>query len=466
VRQDVTPEVCQWRLVVEGVPLRDDYVALIKGLTCYKTIDGASQLSIDANALDPETMEYRIINEAILWPGRKVELFLGYGASATFPMGRFKIKTHLPKYRPDGVTVQIEAFDALADMMDEQARLIQGAQSHADVIVDVMERFYPSMGYIVAQGTKKAGDRFKEAGVTDLAWLKNMAIADGFAYPQVWTREQYEIARELLRERLGDDGLDALGEVETKVRDDMLVYLPNASVYAFSDVLRLWYDPKGVSDLTTFDPTFSVQDVPTAVEAYGTVIEGGEPKIKKVVIEFEQGGPRISDVTDEWETDWTRDQKIREQIKSGTAVKLYTLGDSTTSYETGQTAQVKNAAGKTATIRSKRLDREVLNGDGVLIPTTDDLLTFAKRWMLQRASAFLVGEATMSNRIGSERLAPNQIHEIAGCADPHAGLWALKTVTHQVSGGGHDVTVTTQKLVTEADVYGGQDGPKTKVEEA
>lgn len=459
------PDAPRFEIYIDGRPLDALHKALIGEVRRHVSLDGASSVTIAASGLD-QNLDYRFINERVLFPGVEFELWAGYGGRLV-PKGRYKVKHHDTRYEESGVPVEIEAFDRLTDFLrDDQARLIEGYQTHTDVIVQILERDYPKVGYVVQQSTQKAGDRVKKVGETDLSLLKNMAVADGFAYPRIWSQEQYEYIRDRVRARLGQDRLAALVALEglTKIRGNNLVYLPLNSLYSFSDPITFWYNPKGHTDVSV-RVFFSDADMPTAVEAYGTTTINGERKLVKVVVGYSEAGPRVQTITDDWNDQWAKDQRIREQIASGAALKLYTLGEGKRTYETGGTYKYKNVQGKTVTGKSEVSVNEVLNGDGETIRSEMDVVEFAKRWFLQRAQSFLIGEASLKNVAGSEDLDINQVHELQGAAEVHNGPFVTTTLTEQWTGDGHQVSFSFQKLIRERDLAVRGESPDFKSQE-
>ena len=451
---DISPEAPTWELVVDGKRLPYGIKRQIETVTTHATLEGATQLSLIGDALDGTDMTLSLLDDRVLFPGSKVELWAGYGSSL-FPKGRFKVLSQEPEYTADGVPFTIEAFDGLKRFLgDKEGRLIQGVTSHSDAVALMMERDYPDMGYLIEPGPEKKGDRFKKAGVTDLNLLKRFAIADGFAYPRVWTRDQYEFLRNEVKSGLGGNDLALFIALDgaAKVRDDMLIYVPLSTLYNFIKPVDLWWSPTRASDWTALRIFFSAADLPTAVEVYGTANVGGEKKLVRAVVEYGSEGVKIAEVEEDWEDDWAKQQKLRKELSSGGKLKLYTLSDGIRAYETGGTFSYRNDKGVQVKGKSKRAGREILNGNGVLIDSEQDVLEFAKRWFLARASAYLVGSGTLMNTPGLERLDVSQVHNIRGVATPHQGAFVFTEVTHTWTAEDHSVNVGLQKLVTEQDL--------------
>lgn len=464
-----TQESPVYKLLVDGTELKRDYTRLITGIHVHGTFDGATDLTIGFNGIDPETMDYAVMDQRLMLPGREVQLWLGYGA-ASYQVGRFVIQTMTPHFGRDGARYELKAVDRLADLMrNKQAELVNGVLTNTEAIGRFIEERYPWLGYLLSPGTTKAGDRFKRMGDSDLLWLKYMALADGFAYPRIMTREQWALLQKKVSERVDGNPVAVLSALAlSKVRDHMLVYAPLSDLYSLSDRYTFHCGPRGECDLDTFDPTFSADGIPVAVEVYGWTRFLGARKLVKVIVEYGESGPTLVDITDEWEQDaWARQQKIRPEIKSGGHLKLYTLSEQERANVTGGQTTVTGLGGKPMKVAAERLDREIMNGDGDLIATDEDVVTFAKRWFLKRAASYLQASFGMSNLPGSESVWPNQVHGFVGMPAMYAGLYAIKTVDHHIDeSGGHTVRGTCQKLVEEKDLGGGATGaPLSTVQE-
>lgn len=461
--QGETAETPVYRLSIDGVVLGDDLLSAMGPFTLHRTFDGASQLTLSFDCLDPDTMDYRIIDSRLFIPGAEVSLWTGYGTGGLWHQGYFRVKTRIPDYSPDGVTMDVEAFDALDEFVEDQnGRLIQGSLTHAEAIKEVLDRDYPQMGYVILPSKSKKGDRFKEVLASDLLWLKQCAIADGYAYPQIWSDEQLAIIEDVSRERLGSE---PFAGCHRKQRRNNLVYLPLSTVYSLLEPVTLWYSPKGESDWEAGPKIVeTTAGMPTALEVYGYSTRLGERKLVRAVVEYRGGFPRLAEITDDWESDrWAQEQKIRAEIKSGAALKFYALGDEKVDIETGTKTSVRNEKGVQVTVDAHRAAREVLS-PGMLVRTEEDVVAFAERWFRQRAAGYLSGEGSISNVPGAEQFAPNQIHRIDGVAAPHRGPYVFKTTTHTYDTDRHDVRLTFQKLVEEKDLTEGGGAPSGQVE--
>jgi len=460
--QNEDAECPVYRLSVDGTLLGDDLLSALQPFSLHRTFDGASQLTLSFDCVDPDTMDYRIVNEAMFLPGAEVSLWAGYGGTLMH-QGYFRIKSRLPKYRPDGVTMDVEAFDALDEFIaDQNGRLVQGVSTHADAIKEVLDRDYPQMGYLLMPSKAKKGDRFKEVLTSDLLWLKHMAIADGYAYPQVWSDEQLMVIEADARERLGDE---PFAGCHRKQRRNNLVYLPLSTAYGLIEPVTLWYSLKGESDWESGpDIVESTSGMPTALEVYGWSNRLGTRALVRAIVEYASGVPRLVEITDDWQGDkWAREQGIKAEIKSGAALKFYALGEGTQDVESGKN-KTRNQKGVLVAGEAHRAAREVLSA-GALVHTEEDVVDFAMRWFLQRAAGYLGGQGAISNVPGAELFGPNQIHRIRGVVPQHEGLYVWKTASHTWGEDRHEVQMSFQKLVEEKDLTTNGAAPTKQIRE-
>ena len=441
--------------------LPDSYKNLISSVTLTETVDGASQLNISAQALDPmgigrDPMSYRFINEQIMFLGDEIELWAGYGKSL-MPKGRFVVKTHDIVYGPDGVTIDIESFDKLTRFMDHtQARIYQGLKKHTDVLKDLMKKEYPSLGFIYDNSPKdRKGDRFKEIGTTDLWWIKQMALADGFSPPRMMTNDQWNWLYDHTPVGSSEQALVSSLSIEDFTEDN-LVYAPTTTLTQFIQPLILWYNPRDGkdSDWSTFNPTFSTEGIPTAIEAYGTVHDPSSAfnnRVVKVVIELTPSGISDPVITDNFDDDWTKQSKIRKTTSDGNTIKMWSLGDGRVTYETGGKYTFTNKKGKSQTGKSEKEVREIINCEGVTVNTTQDVVEWAKNWLKVRSASYLIASGTLQNVPKIERIGPAQVHFVAGVAPLHEGAYVVLDATHRWDSSGHSVSVNMQKAIEKED---------------
>jgi hypothetical protein len=441
--------VCE--LWVDGRPLPQDYTKAVSGVGLRTSIDAAGQLDITVGINDAGK-GFRILDERVLFPGVEVEVRAGYG-KRLIPKGRYTIKDHRVSYT--GGSATIKAFDSLADLLKgTDALLFEGYSRNSDVIEAMLERNYPTWGWVLQPSPeRKNADSFKAVGDTDLMFLKAMAEGDGWAYPRVWSREQYEFAAERLRQS-GSPIAQLLFSASTNLRDKNLVYLPVSDLYAFSPSLKLWHKTgkdKG-GDFSELNVNFSSQDMPTGIEVYGMQADAdGVQRAVKVVVEFSQEGPKVLGTTPNFDTKWTRQEKIRDKIGSGGTLAVYALGEGRRSVETGGKYTYTNEHGVEVTGKSEKSESEVLYA--MTIETEQDAEAYALEWFRLRSSAYLMGTFGMTNLPGTAELDAQQVHEIHGIAGPHVGPYIITDCVHNWSrGGGHAVSGNVQRLVDEGDL--------------
>lgn len=446
----VRPESAVCSLVVDGRPLPADYAKLVQSVRLTTTADGAGQLDINMAATDDLGRGFRVINERVLWPGREVDLWAGYGRHLT-PRGRFRISKHRTRYGKLP-TVALVGYDRLSDFLaNTDALLFEGLSRNSAVIEQLLRERYPSLGWCIVDSPEREGDRFKAVNDTDLAFLKSMAEGDGFAYPRIWTRDQWDVAVQNAT-RAGKPVQSMLKGAHLNIRDVNLIYMPLSEVVTLSPTLRLHNLLKSRGgDWSNLEVEFSTEGLPTAVEVYGVERDGGNERVVRVVVEMTETGARVASVDAGFDNRWTRQQKIREQVKAGTAVKLCALSDERRSIETGGTYTYHNKAGVAVKGKSEQSVREVLSS--YLVETQQDVVDFAVRWLQSRASAYLLAKGDLANIPGIEGVDVHQVHELDGVAEPHAGPYVvIDHVSDWSRQNGHTMGLTLQKLVEERDL--------------
>jgi len=447
--------VCELR--VDGRPLPQDYARSIGSVRLTTSVDAAGQLDVTMGINDLGK-GFRVLEERILFPGTEIDVFAGYGKKL-IPKGKYVVKDHDPNYT--GGSVTIKAFDRLADFLrGTDALLFEGYSRNSEVIEAMLEQNYPKWGWVLQPSPVKGGDRFKDipdhfkpVGDTDLAYLKAMAEGDGWAYPRVWTREQYRFVEEQLRE--ADSPIaQLLFSASTNLRDYNLVYLPLSDLFSFTPPLRLWHKTGTArgGDFSNLAIRFSSQDMPTGLEVYGVASDAdGTRRPVKVVIEFTQAGPKQPVVTETFDSKWTRQEKIRERVSSGTALAVYALGEGRRAVETGGEYEYMNKEGVKVKGKSQKSEAEVMYA--LTIQTEQDAVAYAKEWFRLRAAAYLTGSFGIANLPGTAELDAQQVHEIHGIAKPHVGSYIITDCVHEWSrSGGHQVSGNVQKLVEESDL--------------
>ena len=464
------PPVCD--LLVDGRPLPLDVRRLIQSIAITGPADGAKQLDVVLQACDNAQTGYRVIDERLLFPGKTIVVEAGYGKKRV-PKGRFKVKTHRTKYG-NPPTVVVQAYDGLAALLEgTDALLFEGKTSNSEVVEALLREKYPTMGWYIADSPPREGDRFKAVNDTDLQFVKVMAEADGFAYPRVWSREQYEYA-------WGQNQQSGrrLPEGSANIRDEMLIYAPLSDVFALSPQLRLAYSlPNKGGDWASLDIDFSTDGIPTAVEVYGVTRALGGLQVAKIVVEITADGPEVKSVEPMTGDKWSTQEKIKDKVSSGTALCIYALSDAKRVVATGGTYQYHSGGGevikgtqtyytkkgkeKTRTVKRRTATGEIVTKAseasvrevlaGYTIETDQDALDFAKKWLQARAASYLVAKGTLKNIPGIEGMDTAQVHEIVGVAELHAGGYATLDVDHKwTREGGHDVSVAAQKLIEES----------------
>lgn len=378
-----------FRLRINGsTELPAGYYALIQSLTVEASQDGADELVIRALARDPggkPGSSYRFLGEQVLAPGNLVTVEAGYAdGDPAVVLQRFRIHAEAADYPASGPpTVEIRGYSAAARLGEyTRARTWKGPIADSQIAQELAEAhgIAVTVDSLWPTDERKAG-RVKAQGTSDLVFLQQLAVANGFGPPLI----RYDAARDL----------------------DVLYFRPQQVDRAAA--LSLVYDPAeaggsmATGNLISFAPELDLHGVPTRVEITGWDPAAQAPIV--VVMELGEAGQEPTVLTGE------ATAAAGYKITSGSQMQARALTD----------AQ----------------DPEGARTEAVAIPsvtTTEEAKAWATRWIKLRNAAFLVSRA---RTVGIPSLWTAQVHEVKGVASTHAGLWEVIRVSHQFSASGY-----------------------------
>ena len=367
-----------WDLRVNGQAIPEDVRAAIRSITAELTVDGADELTVDADAWDANAGRWVLVSETTMAPGNLVTLFTGYGRELQ-AVQRFRVVGHEASYPTDGApTVRIRALSGEAWLVERtEPRVFEGPISDSQIAREIADasglRTTPTS---VDDLPARQGGRTKKKGTTDLEFLQELAAANDFGPPVV----------------LYDADLDA----------DVL-YFRRTRIERASDVLELVYDPHQAGsadssgDLLSFSPELNLADTPTKVRVTGYDPESGE------IVEVTIG---IADTS-------------REQV-------IY-RGQPRDVEDFGDPLQLRVTVLQQGDGRGDAPAEEVVAvGE---IRDADGARAYARRWIADRRRAFMRARAEV---LGDPRIRLGSVHRVSGVAPVHAGLWEVEAVTHQI----------------------------------
>lgn len=378
-----------WDLEVGGRRLGDGYRALVSRVSVEGSTDGADELTVEASAQDPDSGAYRLLGETILGPGSLVVASMGYVGGLEV-LGRFRMVREEAEYPESGApTVTLRGYSAEADL---GARTKPWAVSGSVGISDVVRKVARDAGLTVTATSvedvpaKLSGGYAKKAGKSDLVALQELAAIAGL--PNPWVR------------------YDPVAKVD-------VLFFRRPNVRTQSRVARFWYDPtgsaSGVRTLRSFSPTLDLSGVPTKLELAGW----DEAQQRAYLVVAEVGGAQEPTIL--------RGSEVASyQIRSGAAVRAKALG---------------SGAGDAA----ERLAVPHLR-------TEAEAVAFAKAWVSTRNLAFLTARAKV---VGVPEVWPNTIHDFAGLAKHHAGLYLVDRAAHSIDASGYSLDLDLSRVVVE-----------------
>ncbi len=367
-----------WDLRVNGEPIPDDVRAAIRSITAELTVDGADELTIEADAWNSLARRWILVSETTLAPGNLVVLLTGYGHDLA-AVQRFRVVGHEASYPADGApTVKVRALSGESWLVERtEPRVFEGPISDSEIVREIADASgLRTTATSVDETPVRAGGRTKKKGATDLEFLQELATANDFGPPVVL----YD----------PDTGEDVL-------------YFRRTRIEHAADVLDLVYDPHlaasgdSSGDLLSFSPELNLADTPTKVRVTGYDPESGQ------VVEVTIG---IADSS-------------REQvIYRGRPTDVEDFGDPIAL----RVAVLQQGDGK----GDAPAEEVVAVGE---IRDVDGARAYARRWIADRRRAFMRARAEV---LGDPRIRLGSVHRVSGVAPTHAGLWEVEAVTHQI----------------------------------
>lgn len=420
----------------QQLKLSDGYRSLIRRVTLDRTVDGAAVLSLECSAWDPIASKYRILGESIFFPGSIVTLHAGYGPFARTLMGHFQVLRRRKSYSTDGPTVTIECYDALQKLMRHtDSRLWQGVLSDSQCVYTIANENGLLPDVVDTPPNLVGYDRFKEAGMTDLAFLKIMSQANGYQYPQV----RPALDPKAIGSVDENQALVPIGSVD-EMMTDRLIFRP-IDLYEQQAVAKtLSFMPADESEAGILSAEFDedLADVPTAVEVVGTDDNG---QIVAVVAEYTPMGITTK-------VDYSMGPayaSVVPKVKSGESLALSILGEGVQDIATGQTVSIETLKGKTLKVQSERQFRDIIDTQIVKSKATAE--AYARAWLEARVKGYMQGSIQLANTPGCEDFDVSQVHELRGFAPEDNGKYITTGVSHEWSDSGHAVSLHVQRLI-------------------
>lgn len=368
----------RWDLVVNGrAALSEGYRSLVSSLHYETVADGADELRLECVAWDTTSQSYRILGERVLAPGNTVTLRLGYGTELV-EVGRLAIVRHDATYPEAGVpSVSVVAYSpeyrlaAYTSPRSFAAPVTAGQvarQLAADHRLVVTSRS-------VADGPVLDGPRVKEAGTSDLEFLRGLCAEADFGPPAV----QWEAG-------VGD----VLVARPTRLTDQV-------------ELVTFRWRPDRSGTLISFAPSLSLAGAATRVEVIGWEEATGLPI--RVVAELGEGGQETTVFVG------AEAGPLAERHRSGSELLVRVLADGD-----DPRSEVRDVAA---------VQR---------IRTTEGALAWARRWLASRNRAWLTARAVV---VGYPRLRAGQVHRFVGLAPEHSGLWEVVRCAHRIDESGY-----------------------------
>jgi len=373
-----------WDLEINKKPLPDDVRALIQAVSVKATVDGADELVIRAVAWSQREQRYRLIGESTFAPGNRVVVSMGYAADDLEVLQRFRLVRSEDSYPPTGpprtVVRGYSPEYELAEHMTERQwpGTVTASQVAEDIAADHGLR---ATGDSIPGSSIEYADLLKPRGTSDWEFLRRLALTEGYGPPLV--RYDADQRADVLYFRPQD-----LATQENRV---LMVY--NRTVAGGGMI-----PTNDEVELLSFSPTLSLAGVPTKVRVTGWSVELQTAYVVTAGLETGIADPVIFD---------------------GTPAEIASLeGGATLKVSVGEDGETES-------------DADDLEEVAIYIESEADAIEFARAWVARRSAAYLVARGSLQ---GAPGVWVGEIHEVAGVADVHAGLWEIEAITHTITG--------------------------------
>lgn len=388
-----------WDLMINGSTLLPAGVkALVDSVTVDANVDGADELVITARAYNPTGTpgaRWALVGSTLLAPGNLVIVYGGYldGADLPVALQRFRLVGEDVDYAAGDVPkVTIRGYSAAARLAEHtDGRAWEGPIADSAIVEEIAAEH----GLTVDVEATPARDqgRIKKRGVSDLAFLRQLAVANGYGPPIV----RY------------DEAADA----------DVLTF--KAQAVDTSAALTFTFDPveaeadTASGNLIRFRASLDLHGVPTSI-----VVGGFDPVAQTPVV-------------------------VTMQITSAGQDPVIMTGAKAASYE------IKGAGEFQAKALADSDDPRDELIESLSLPSTvvtvEDAVDWATRWIKLRAAAFLTGDATI---LGHPAVWVGQVHTFQGLAPTHAGLWEILGCRHVFNASGYTTSLELGRVLEDA----------------
>jgi phage protein D len=371
--------------------------SLVESVTVDANADGADELVIVAKAYNPTGTpgaRWALVGSTLLAPGNVVIVYAGYldGADLPIALQRFRLVGEDVDYAAGDVPkVTIRGYSAAARLAEHtEGRAWEGPIADSAIVEEIAAEH--GLEVDVEATTARTAGRVKKRGVSDLVFLRQLAVANGYGPPLV--RYDEALDADVLRFRV--QTVDAAPLVFTADPVEAEADLASGNLLRFRAALDLHGVPTSVL-VTGFDPVLQVPVVITM----GVAAAGQDPVILTGATATSYG------------------------IKGAAEFQARALADSDDPRD--------------ELIETLALPSTVL--------TVEDAVAWATRWIRLRASAFLTGEATI---LGHPSVWVGQVHSFAGLAPTHSGLWEVLACRHTFTAAGYTTSMDLGRILEDA----------------
>lgn len=403
-------------------PLRNQaFNRLVQGVDFSDEGGQAAEVVLELSAWDDGASAWAEWALEAIYPGEEFELWT---ADQSVCFGLFEVDSVERSYDAESTgTVIVYAYNGMRRLVKhEQSRIYEGYRNDAEWLPLLAEEHGLATDVDARELQSFKGDRFKEVGETDLAFINVIAMAHGLGLP--WVRYDPTTGRETLVMRALDGyrnrGLDSLNLRVTAEGGDV--------------------------DLAAFSTLWDPGDMPSGVE-----VIGWDPVVNKpyrVTVQATPKGPQSlgKDYEDIQRADR---RKVAPGRRGGDSrgVVIHVLGEGREVVDTSVVYSIRTGK-RRRRIRAKRQYREIITTafqEGV-----KDAEAYALRWLQDRMEAYYTcSGALVPNLPGAERVTVSQVHRVSGAMTDDNGWYIITGCSHGWGSDGHVVVFQGQRLLLD-----------------
>lgn len=396
-------------IVVNGTELGEFVMQFVTEVTVEKELGMIDSITIQlANPIVDSvganrTSKLAFTDSMALMPGNVVEVFMGYGATASDgPIAAGIIRKYMPDFPQTGMPmITLKCLSGGCEMMDgspdvnaNQARPFDEGISLGDMAVSICTPYGFNTDEMASVETEATIEVCKKAGMSDYNFIQGLANMLGFEFKITWDFDA--------------KGWKVYFDVAVADDSDKKEFVWGPDKYSRDDA--------GL--LLSFQPEFGIQNAPTDIELY--YFDRDTNTWEKIIYPPEEPSPQRGNSQPEFA--WEGDE---------------------TSAATELASATEPATGRGLRIKAGGIAVEVIPTQN--FGSAEDAVTWAEAWFNARMDQLIKGNGTI---VGYPGLEPGQVHTLSGLGDGLSGDWYITAVTQNFSqGSGYTTDFSARKII-------------------